>query len=246
MTTFEQALETVTKEYGRRVDNDPTALLQQVGHHLAELHGKMLRPKLVLLATATANEADIAAPRTILLATATEMLHNASLLHDDVVDDSPYRRGQPSANSQWGNRTAILAGDFFLAQIMLLMEEVGDRQATRKMAETVADMTRGELIQMQCQNSAPNRDTYATITRCKTASLMATCCYYGNPTLETFGLHYGMAFQLRDDIDDNEATPFTAEMLDTEVSLAIAELDKIKSSPFVQELRSMTNKLINK
>lgn len=244
MKTIEQALSKVVDEYRRRLGQGAVELLRQVDGQLAISMGKMLRPRLVLLSTAILDENLVNDRRTILLATAAEMLHNASLLHDDVVDGSAERRGLPSVNSRWDNRTAILTGDYHLAQVMQIMEEVGDRNATQKLIETVIAMTTAELLQIENHNNVSEMGTYSRITCGKTARLMATCCAFGNPELEQFGLHYGMAFQLRDDIDDNESTPFTAQMLENEIKLAKNELADKENSIFVQELHNMTDKLV--
>ncbi|MCR4659310.1 MAG: polyprenyl synthetase family protein [Bacteroidales bacterium] len=245
MKQIAQALNMVVSEYNRRITRGANTTLQQVGNHLSALHGKLLRPSLVLLTAATANGGATATRRTLLLATAVEMLHNASLLHDDVIDNTFERRHQPSANAMWGNRAAILTGDYHLAQIMQIMDEVDDRDATRRLTDTVLAMTTAELLQLETSDvSKADIETYRNITCGKTARLMATCCAFGNPAFEQFGLHYGMAFQLRDDLDDNEDTPHTATMLKEEVSLALTELDRKENNVYVQELRSMTNKLL--
>lgn len=244
MKTIEQALSRVVDEYRNRLGQGSVELLRQVDGQLAVSIGKMLRPRLVLLSAAILDEKLISDRRTILLATAAEMLHNASLLHDDVIDGSSERRGRPSVNSRWDNRTAILTGDYHLAQVMQIMDEVGDRNATQKLIETVIAMTSAELLQIETRDNASNSDIYSRITCGKTARLMATCCAFGNPGLEQFGLHYGMAFQLRDDIDDSEATPFTAQMLENEIKLAKNELAGKENNIFVQELYNMTDKLI--
>lgn len=231
---LEPKLEQVRQEYLRRLvdtvdaesfhetalPHDETAL-QSVLEHVTSRTGKMLRPRLTLLAAATIGDEHLNSRRTLLLATAVEMLHNASLLHDDVIDTADTRRGQPSVNARWGNATAVLVGDWLLAQIMRLLDEVDDRSATRLVNRTVIEMVEAELLQQQVQTTHETPlpltpATYLKIVDGKTARLFATACALGNPLYEDFGLHYGRLFQMRDDITDGEAPDFIDELIERE------------------------------
>lgn len=227
---LEPKLEQVRQEYLRRLSvetfhetslpHDETAL-QSVLEHVTSRTGKMLRPRLTLLAAATIGDEHLDERRTLLLATAVEMLHNASLLHDDVIDTADTRRGQPSVNARWGNATAVLVGDWLLAQIMRLLDEVDDRSATRLVNRTVIEMVEAELLQQQVQTTHETPlpltpATYLKIVDGKTARLFATACALGNPLYEDFGLHYGRLFQMRDDITDGEAPDFIDELIERE------------------------------
>lgn len=211
-------LDDVRAEYLRRLSpTDDTSLLAQLEQHITARMGKMLRPQLLLLAADT--------PRTTLLAVAVEMLHNASLLHDDVIDHDDLRRGQPSANARFGNTAAVLAGDYLLAQVMTILHEVDDRDAALLVNRTVTTMVQAELLQLQTINSAsliPDSSTYLRIIDGKTASLFACACALGNPLYYDFGLHYGRLFQLRDDIADHEDNPFTAKLIEQETAALAA------------------------
>lgn len=176
--------------------------------------GKMLRPRLLLAAAATLGDEALNSRRTLLLAVAVEMLHNASLLHDDVIDNDLQRRGQPSVNARFGNPTAVLLGDYLLAQIMALLDEIDDRDATRRINQTVISMVQAELLQLN--TSHLTLTTYQQVIDGKTARLFATACALGNPAYEQFGLHYGRLFQLRDDLADGEATPWTQQLIEQE------------------------------
>lgn len=217
-------LDDVRAEYLRRLSpTDDTSLLAQLEQHITARMGKMLRPQLLLLAADTLGQADT--PRTTLLAVAVEMLHNASLLHDDVVDHDDLRRGQPSANARFGNTAAVLAGDYLLAQVMTILHEVDDRDAALLVNRTVTIMVQAELLQLQTINSAsliPDSSTYLRIIDGKTASLFACACALGNPLYYNFGLHYGRLFQLRDDIADHEDNPFTANLIEQETAALAA------------------------
>ncbi len=220
---FSPELNLVQQEYIRRITQGNAPILLEVEHFLASTPGKMIRPKLTLMSAATL--APTISQRTLLMAVAVEMLHNVSLLHDDVVDNSPTRRGLPSVANHWGNATAVLVGDYLLAQLMQLLHEIDDKQASSLIAKTVVAMSESELYALQ---SAPSdAASYLRILDGKTARLMATSCALGNPMLEKFGLHYGRFFQLRDDIADGEATPWTAPLVEQERDAALSELARL-------------------
>lgn len=206
-------LEAVRAEYLHRMTCGDGQLLQQVEHYVADRKGKMLRPQLTLLAAATLGEDTLHSRRTLLLATCVEMLHNASLLHDDVIDQADERRGQPSVNAQWSNSVAVLVGDYHLAQTMHLLDEVNDAEASRMVNRTVMAMVESELLAQQVDNTPRSADEYLRIIDGKTARLFATACALGNPEYEEFGLHYGRLFQLRDDIADGEGNKWTQELM---------------------------------
>lgn len=243
---LEPKLDQVRQELLRRMTGGDSHLLRQVQEHITSRFGKMLRPRLLLLAAATLGDEALASRRTLLLATCVEMLHSASLLHDDIIDRADTRRGLPSVNARWGNATAVLAGDWLLAQIMRLLDEVDDRQATRLVNDTVIDMVQAELLQLQMNEEQrtkneeradaanPNPDNsslstlnsslYMKIIDGKTARLFATACALGNPLYEDFGLHYGRLFQMRDDLADGEAPAFAQELIQRETQ----EIDNLQ------------------
>jgi len=215
---LEPNLEQVRQEYLRRlsVGTSHETALHAVLEHITARNGKMLRPRLTLLAASTLGDEHLNSRRTLLLATAVEMLHNASLLHDDVIDRADTRRGQPSVNAHWGNATAVLVGDWLLAQIMRLLDEVDDRNATRLVNSTVIEMVQAELLQQDSSLFTLHSSLYMKIIDGKTARLFATACALGNPQYEDFGLHYGRLFQMRDDIADGEAPSFVDKLIEQE------------------------------
>ncbi len=221
-------LEAVRAEYLRRMTRGDGDLLRGVERYVSSRTGKMLRPQMTLMAAATLGEKVFNSRRTLLLATCVEMIHNASLLHDDVIDHADQRRGQPSVNAHWNNAVAVLVGDYHLAQIMQLLDEVDDPTAARMVNRTVMEMVEAEL--MAQEDVEPSRERYLRIVDGKTARLFATACALGNPDYEEFGLHYGRLFQLRDDATDGETTPWTAELTAQEESF----LRAIKPSLTVQ------------
>ena len=213
--SLEPELEQVRREYLRRMTQGDNTLLRQVEDHITAHNGKMLRPRLLLQAAATLGDEAVHSRRTLLLAVCVEMLHNASLLHDDIIDRADTRRGQPSVNARWGNATAVLVGDWLLAQIMRLLDEVDDRRATRLVNDTVINMVQAELLQLE-RSEVKDISTYINIIDGKTARLFATACALGNPDYEDFGLHYGRLFQMRDDIADGEAPDFVQQLIEQE------------------------------
>ena len=237
--TLEANIELVRDEYLRRVTCGCGDLLREVVAYATRRNGKMLRPRMLLAAAATLGDEVLNSRRTLLLAVAVEMLHNASLLHDDVIDGDATRRGQPSVNARWGNATAVLVGDHLLAQIMTLLDEVDDRDATRRINQTVLAMTEAELLAQEVgsrksevggNSDLLSQTSYLKIIDGKTARLFATAASLGNPAYEDYGLHYGRLFQLRDDITDGEATPYTADLIRQEE----AALAAIKPALLIQ------------
>ena len=224
---IEELLPQVRNEFLSRMTRGNGHLLREVEEFVTSRMGKMLRPQLTLLAADTLGQAS--SRRTILLATAVEMLHNASLLHDDVIDHDDTRRGQPSVNARWNNSVAVLVGDFLLSQVMRILHEVGESDTSQRICQTVEAMVEAELLQMEMTGALSNKvtgkpsypasqspsypDTYLRIIDGKTARLFATACALGNPDYEEFGLHYGRLFQLRDDLADGEANEYTEDLI---------------------------------
>lgn len=211
---IETRLDEVRSEYQRRITQGGNELLRQVGAHIASFGGKMLRPRMLLLAADTLGQAHTR--RSLLLAVCIEMLHNASLLHDDVIDRADTRRGQPSINRRWNNAVAVLAGDYLLAQVMHLLDEVNDAEATRQVNRTVISMVESEMLQQELQTKDYQPETYLSIIDGKTANLFALAAELGNPAYRDYGLHYGRLFQLRDDVADGEDNVFTADLIASE------------------------------
>lgn len=218
---LEDKLNEVRQEYLNRMTRGNNALLRQVEAYITAHDGKMLRPRMTLSAAATLGESALNQRRTLLLATAIEMLHNVSLVHDDVIDRADERRSRPSVNARWGNSVAVLVGDYLLATIMQLLDEVDDPQAAKLINRTVMDMVEAELLAREVAED-PSRltaETYLAIIDGKTARLFATAAALGNPAYSDFGLHYGRLFQLRDDVADGEATLFTASLIEQEEAI---------------------------
>jgi octaprenyl-diphosphate synthase len=185
-------------------------MIPEVANHLISSGGKRLRPILTL---AMARLAGYAGDGHIKLAAAVEFMHTATLLHDDVVDESDMRRGKLAARMLWGNEASVLVGDFLLGQAFKMMVEVGNLHALDILSSAAAVIAEGEVMQLgTAKNTATNEDEYLAVIRAKTAELFAAACEVG-PALalkdkaeqaacRSFGMNLGIAFQLVDDALD--------------------------------------------
>lgn len=192
-----------------KVDNP---LLSQVGNYICESGGKRIRPMLLLLSAQLAGYRD-PKHRLIHLASIIEFIHAATLLHDDVIDNSHIRRGNPSANQKWGNQLPILVGDYLYAKSFFLLVKDKNNAVMETVSDATAVVTDGEILQLK-----KNRDfsisekEYIEIIAKKTASLMAASCKIGAiladiseeqiQALNNYGMEIGIAFQLVDDMLD--------------------------------------------
>lgn len=196
----------------RAVATTPNALLGEIALHGIEADGKRLRPALVLSAAMAVGGHEAVTERVVDAATAVELLHLASLYHDDVLDSAPTRRGRPSVNALWGNHAAVLGGDVLLSHAYRVAADLGTAEL-RRLAHTLAALCAGQVAESSAQFDAA-RDIahyYASI-RGKTATLLATSCWLGASTagaststadaLACFGMELGIAFQVVDDVLD--------------------------------------------
>jgi len=181
--------------------------------HVSRFRGKMLRPCLVLLsAKAASPEANLSEVH-VTLATVVEMVHMATLVHDDVLDDAELRRKGATINHLKGNEAAVLLGDYLISHSYHLCSSLDSQFAARQIARTTNTVCEGELLQIDNRNNIDlDEQTYLQIITRKTASLCATCCLLGAKyagasdavasRLELYGLSLGTAFQIQDDILD--------------------------------------------
>lgn len=184
----------------------------EILHYINEVKGKRIRPILVFLTAKMLGEIQ---EETYHTALCVEMLHTASLLHDDVVDGDELRRGRPSVNIQYNNRTAILAGDYILAKAIQVIAHPKDQTIMSEMLNTASAMSEEELC--QCMNNTPDdisQEQYLNLITHKTAMLFRSCCAGAALSvgadrdtvqqIADFGLKLGILFQLRDDQLDND------------------------------------------
>lgn len=191
-------------------------LVTEVGLHIVTSGGKRIRPALCLLSAHGGKSFDLA--HVLPLAEALELIHTASLVHDDVIDEADTRRGAATANARWNNQVAILSGDYIFARAFTLIAEEGyDAHVSKRLAELVCNLSVGEIIQDNAiyQASRGMADYYERIQK-KTADFLEICCELGAmvggmtkedvAALGKYGHCIGMAFQITDDLLDIEQT----------------------------------------
>jgi octaprenyl-diphosphate synthase len=185
-------------------------MIPEVANHLISSGGKRLRPMLTL---AAAEMFGYQGEGHIKLATSVEFMHTATLLHDDVVDESDMRRGKSTARMIWGNQASVLVGDFLLGQAFKMMVEVGSLEALDVLATAASVIAEGEVLQLSvAKNMETTEDDYLSVIRAKTAALFAAAAEVGpiiantdkasRAALKSYGMNLGLAFQLVDDALD--------------------------------------------
>jgi len=191
----------------------PVYLIPQVAGHLVAAGGKRMRPMLTLAAARMCGYRGV---RHAGLAACVEFIHTATLLHDDVVDESMLRRGASSANAVWGNKASVLVGDFLFSRAFELMVEDGSLEVLRILSNASSVIAEGEVLQLMTANDTETTEAdYLEVIRSKTAKLFAAASEIGavvadrpereRRALEAFGHNFGMAFQLIDDVLDYSA-----------------------------------------
>jgi octaprenyl-diphosphate synthase len=192
----------------RRVIASDFPIIGEVNEHLLRMKGKMFRPTLVLL---SAQSTGTVGPRQVTLAAVVELIHLATLVHDDSVDHSVLRRGQPTINALFSHQIAVIMGDYLYSRAIVELVEGNDIEPLRVMARVTNDMTVGEMRELQAHDSLEYSDEgYEQLIRAKTASLMSGACELGalsagrrtRDALKRYGLFLGMAFQITDDLLD--------------------------------------------
>jgi len=188
------------------------ALLNRITHYIVNRKGKQMRPMFVFLVAKMLNNGEVS-ERTYRGASVIELIHTATLVHDDVVDDSNRRRGFFSVNALWKNKIAVLIGDFLLSKGLLLSIDNNDFDLLKIISVAVREMSEGELLQIEKARQLDiTEEVYYDIIRQKTATLIAACCSLGAAsvkpnsaeieTMRRFGELIGMAFQIKDDLFD--------------------------------------------
>ena len=218
-----------------------TEPMNSIMHYVLDSRGKRMRPTLVLLSAKLFGEIN---EQTLRAATFVEMVHSATLIHDDVVDDSNLRRNHASVKARFGNLSAVLAGDYLLAKAMLLLAHPNDYAILQEMLHTAAAMSEGELMQNQ------NQSNYIDIITRKTAMLMRSCCVAGALSVNVspeqvqqiadFGMNFGILFQLRDDILDSENVAQAQVLLPIYHEKTLKALEGFPPSEIAAALRDLT------
>lgn len=206
---IEQDLEIFEKKFRSSMKTD-VMLLDQIMKYIIHRKGKQIRPMFVFLTAGTIGTINEATYRGAALI---ELLHTATLVHDDVVDDSNYRRGFFSIKALWKNKIAVLVGDYLLSRGLLLSVDNGDYDLLKIVSQAVKELSEGELLQIEKARKLDiTEDVYYEVIRQKTASLIASCCAVGAASVgatpdivakaKLLGEKIGMAFQIKDDLFD--------------------------------------------
>ena len=218
--------------------------IPEVTAHLVDAGGKRLRP---LLTLASARMLGYEGDKHLLLAATVEFIHTATLLHDDVVDESAQRRGRPTANLLWDNKSSVLVGDYLFARAFQLMTDTGSIEVLRILSNAAATIAEGEVLQLTAAaNLSTTEDIYLQVVRGKTAALFAAACEVGGVisdapdahvcALNAYGDALGIAFQIADDLLDyggdagatgkNVGDDFRERKLTLPVIKAVAKADQ--------------------
>ncbi len=229
-------------------------LLDRITHYIVTRKGKQMRPMFVFLSAKLCGQVNEA---TFVAASLVEILHTATLVHDDVVDDSYQRRGFFSINALWKNKIAVLVGDYLLSKGLLISVENNQYQLLEILSNTIREMSEGELLQLEkARRLDIKEDIYFDIIRQKTASLIASACACGATTttkdaemiqrVKTMGEKIGIAFQIKDDLFDYEEAeigkPRGIDIKERKMTLPlIFTLNKVESS----EKRKIINVIKN-
>jgi octaprenyl-diphosphate synthase len=223
MTNFTECIAAELAAVDRRFAQELTSQLRCVNtlvRHVSRFHGKMLRPCLVLLCGKACSPSDELTDAHVTLATVVEMVHMATLVHDDVLDDAELRRNGATLNHLRGNEAAVLLGDYLISHSYHLCSSLESQFASRLIAHTTNQVCEGELLQIDNRNNLDlDEKTYFQIITHKTAVLCAACCTLGATyagarpelvsQLENYGSCLGTAFQIQDDILDILGDPHT-------------------------------------
>jgi octaprenyl-diphosphate synthase len=204
-------LEEVVTEM-RRIVTAELPMIEQVSGHLLQMRGKMFRPTLALLASETDGTSE---QRVVTLASVVELMHLASLVHDDSVDHSALRRGLPTVNSLFSHQVSVIMGDFLYSRALEALVALGDLDLLRVLTNVSSQLTIGEMRQLaSVEKLAFTEAEYETLIEAKTASLLSAACETGamcgamrhRAALKRYGARLGMAFQVADDILDYTET----------------------------------------
>ncbi len=211
MSQIAEEVHAVEQELHRQVESQ-VDLVSKIGKHTLDAGGKRLRPAFVsLCAKAIGNDYDPARARK--LGACMEMIHMATLIHDDVIDHAATRRGRSTASSVFGNTGSILSGDVLLSKAMSLLAQDGDIEIIRKVSDAVVEMAEGEVLELEFRGIFDiSEEQHMRVLRMKTAAFIESCCEVGGiiagatpeerNALRTYGHHVGLAFQIVDDLLD--------------------------------------------
>lgn len=227
------------------------AMLGEVSTHLLHAGGKRIRPALVMM---TSKFPGALLERAIPVAVAVELIHMATLVHDDVVDKAEVRRGRPTVNAKWSNQVSVLTGDYLFAKAFSMLAQTGDTRVVKIMADVVYELSRGELAQLASYFHVDQTEAeYFERIAQKTGYLIAECCRLGGvvagaeerqvQALYNYGMGVGLSFQIADDLLDFHGSaakvgkPVAGDLKTGILTLPV--IHALKHSPHAAELRSM-------
>lgn len=251
-----EELEKFQLAFRQAIVSEDTPLLQMVWEYVSSKQGKQLRPQLTFLSAMLCKGVS---QKTYDAAVALELLHTASLIHDDVVDDSPTRRGKEAVHEHWTNKVAILAGDYILAKVIDIVARIRNLKIISIVAEIGAQLSSGEILQLHADSSMwITEEQYYRIIRKKTALLFAACAEAGavsaggsekqTHALRTFGEELGICFQIQDDILDYSDSdilgkPTMNDIRDGKVTLPLLKAMERAPQAEAEEIRVLCERL---
>jgi octaprenyl-diphosphate synthase len=223
------------QDYFKKSMKSNLRIVDEVAKYLVRHKGKQLRPMMVIVSARTLSEPS---EGSYLAAVVVELLHTATLVHDDVVDDAEIRRGFHTINKIWRNKISILMGDYLLAKSLIIATEIGNLELMNIIANVAKSMSKGELLQIQKSRKLNiTEEEYFQLIKDKTASLISACCELGAMTtnandgqreaLKNFGLNLGVAFQIKDDLLDYQSNsgilgkPTAHDLKDKKITLPL-------------------------
>jgi len=233
---IKKELKELEKNFSSIIRTD-VSIIKDIFSYVVSVKGKRLRPVLLLLCSGLKGKPTETSIQTAIIV---ELLHSATLIHDDVVDNSNLRRGNPSVNSVWENKISVLIGDYLFAHIFGSLVDLNDPRLIKIIADVTSQMSQGELLQMErAQDFQMNEETYMKLISRKTASLLAATCQIGAITssenndtehienMKTFGENLGIAFQIKDDLLDfygtqeNLGKPIGKDLIENIITLPV-------------------------
>lgn len=229
------------REEIRRVIEADFPLIAQVNSHLTQMQGKMFRPTLLLLAEAATTTTPV--PRAVSLAAVVELIHLATLVHDDAVDHSVLRRGMPTINALFSHQVAVIMGDYLYSRAVIELVRLADLEPLQVLSRVTNEMTVGEMRQLLAHDPlAFSEEDYDLLIRAKTASLISGACEVGalggtpaeRDAMRRFGEGLGMAFQIVDDLLD-----FTGDEADTGKPVGLDLREHKVTLPLIHSLPQM-------
>lgn len=259
LSDIRQPIESEWKQYERLMEASLRAenkLQQEVLSYVGARRGKQLRPLLVLLSAQICNPIT---DKTYKSAVALELLHTASLIHDDVVDSSDTRRGMPAVHTKWTNKVAVLIGDYMLAKVIGLTAEVRNIRILEIVAKLGKSLSSGEMVQLHVgQSMWIDEEQYTQIIEQKTAQLFQACAEAGaesagctqrqRAALREYGKMLGLCFQIKDDIFDYSdleeiGKPTMSDLMDGKVTLPLIEALRRAPQEEAEEIKNLTSTL---